>query len=139
MHIFRKYGIYTPEVVFMEGYVIVGALAAFGLMCVVWLCCGFFLPETRDGLLVLSGPLGEASLNTARRWIWLREMGLLYSPMAAIGETLDRGERIWLESHGFEIYSRAEIALRLGIGANRIDTGTGDPTGCHQCGGISEL
>ena len=123
----------------MEGYVIVGALAAFGLMCVVWICCGFFLPENRGGLLVLSGPLEETALNTARRWIWLREMGLMYSDMTAIAETLNREEWLWLESHGFEICSRVEIAHRLGIGEKRIDTGIGDPTGRHQCGGVPEL
>ena len=81
----------------------------------------------------------ETALNTARRWIWLREMGLMYSDMTAIAETLNREEWMWLESHGFEICSRAEIAHRLGIGEKRIDTGIGDPTGRHQCGGVPEL
>ena len=105
----------------MEGYVIVGALAAFGLMCVVWICCGFFLPENRGGLLVLSGPLEETALNTARRWIWLREMGLLYTPPTALDEDLTGYEREWLICHGFTLYSRAEIVKRLGIGEKDLD------------------
>lgn len=103
----------------MALYVIIGALAAFGLICVVWIICGFFLPDTRSGALVLPGPLGEKEMATARRWIWLREMGLLYSPLIAVAEDFGEAERIWLECHGFEICSRAAIAKRLGIGENR--------------------
>ena len=123
----------------MAGYVIIGALAAFGLMCVIWIGCGAALPDSRKGLLLLSAPLDEETLNAVRRWIWLREMGLLYTPMAAVDDGLEDAQRSWLEGQGFIIYSRAELARKLGIGENRIDTGTGDLTGRHQCGGVPEL
>lgn len=123
----------------MAGYILFGALAAFGLICLVWIGCGLVLPRIAGGMAVLAGPLDREKLDTARRWIWLREMDLMYSDMTAIAETLNREEWMWLESHGFEICSRVEIAHRLGIGEKRIDTGIGDPTGRHQCGGVPEL
>ena len=123
----------------MAGYVLVGALAAFGLICVIWIGCGFFLPDCRGGVCVLTGPLEGKNLTTARRWIWLREIGLLYSPLLALEDGFSPEEQEWLLCHGFEICSRSAFARRLGIGEKKFDTGIGDPPGCHQCGGVSEL
>ena len=123
----------------MAGYVIMGALAAFGLICVIWIGCGFFLPDCRGGIAVLSGPLEGKSLVTARRWIWLREMGLLYSPLVVLEETVTDAEREWLCCHGFEICSRNALMQRLGIGEKNVDTGFGDSSGRHQRCGVSEL
>ena len=109
------------EVVFMAGYVFFGTLAAFGLICAVWISCGLVLPRNCGGIAVLTGPLDREKLDTARRWIWLREMGLLVSPLVALEEGLTGYEREWLACHGFEICSRTEIAGRLGIGEKEFD------------------
>ena len=105
----------------MAGYICIGTLAAFGLICVVWIGCGLVLPRISGGIAVLTGPLNRERLDTARRWIWLREMGLLYSPLIALEEGLTGYEREWLMCHGFEICGRAEIAARLGIGEKKLD------------------
>lgn len=123
----------------MVGYVLVGTLAAFGLICVIWLVCGLFLPDCRGGICLLNGPLDEKNLATARRWIWLREMGLLCGPLTALESQLTAEEREWLICHGFEICSLEACLHRLGIGEKNVDTGIGDSPGCHQCGGVSEL
>lgn len=123
----------------MAGYVFVGALAAFGLICAIWIGCGFLLPDCRGGAAILTGPLAGKNLAAARRWIWLREMGLLCCPLIVLEETITDEEREWLGCHGFEICSLGRCLTRLGIGAKKIDTGFGDSPGCHQCGGVSEL
>ena len=105
----------------MAGYIFFGALAAFGLICVVWIGCGLVLPRMAGGMALLTGPLDREKLDTARRWVWLREMGLLYTPLAALDEGLTGYEREWLICHGFELLSRAETAKRLGIGENELD------------------
>ena len=105
----------------MALYVVIGTLAAFGLVCLVWVGCGLVLERACCGAAVLTGPLEREALDTARRWIWLREMGLLYTPLLAVAETLTDVEKNWLECHGFEICSREEIAKRLGIGENGLD------------------
>ena len=100
----------------MVGYVFIGALAAFGLICGVWIVCGFFLPDCRGGGAVLAGPLDEKTFATARRWIWLREMGLLYTPLIGVEETFPEEEQAWLCCHGFILCSRAAVIERLGSG-----------------------
>lgn len=105
----------------MAGYILFGALAAFGLICLVWIGCGLVLPRIAGGMAVLAGPLDREKLDTARRWIWLREMGLLYTPLTALDEDLTGYEREWLICHGFTLYSRAEIVKRLGIGEKDLD------------------
>ena len=105
----------------MAGYIIFGVLAAFGLICLVWIGCGLVLPRISGGLAVLTGPLDREKLDTARRWVWLREMGLLFTPLAAVEEGLTGFEREWLICQGFTLYSRAEIAKRLGIGEKELD------------------
>jgi len=104
----------------MAGYVLIGALAAFGLLCVIWVGYGFFLPKAVGGVIVYPGKLTEQGMNFTLRCIWLREMGLLNCPLIAVDCALTEGERIWLISHGIEIYSREELPKRLGIGESGI-------------------
>jgi len=60
----------------MMWYVLLGMLAAFGLICLLWTVFGLLLPGSRRCTLVLlCDPKEEAAL--LRRLLWLREMGLL--------------------------------------------------------------
>ena len=102
----------------MAGYVLVGTLSAFGLLCAIWVGYGLFLPKTAAGILVYRGMLTRQGLDFIRRCLWLREMGLLNCPLVAVDCALTEGERIWLASHGIEICSREELPKRLGIGEN---------------------
>lgn len=96
----------------MAGYVALGALAAFGLVCAVWILWGLLHPANGDGLLIYSGS-GASSM--VRRYLWLREMGILHCPLAVTDpEDMDIG---WLEEQGIEICGREDIHSRLEIGA----------------------
>ena len=106
----------------MLGFVIIGALAAFGLVCAVWTVIGLFLEDT-GGELRYSGP---DAVEFARRYLWLREMGLLRCPLRV--ESAGESERRWLAEHGIELTD----------GRENIDRRTGDFTGCHQRRDISE-
>ena len=95
----------------MAGYVVIGALAAFGLLCMVWTVWSLWIPKS-----------GRARLLRCR---WLRGLGLVELT--------------------FEIPEREMEKLMMcgpqgaGLGAKDYGAGTGDPPGCHQCGGIPEL
>ena len=119
----------------MALYVCIGMLAAFGLVWVLWLiygmCCG-----KPDGLLLIVSGRGQGLI---RRCLWLRELGLLRSRMAVISPELDAVEIWWLRQYGIEIWPSQDLTEGYGTGEKRYGAGTGNPPGCHQCGGISEL
>ena len=118
----------------MAGYVVIGALAAFGLMCSVWILGTMLLPgwKQRQLLIVSRG-------NLLRRCMLLRDVGILPCRLAVWDGPLCPEERIWLESRNVEIWNSAQIWAWFETGAKAYGTGTGDPPGCHQCGGVSEL
>lgn len=121
----------------MACLICVGALAFFGIFSVFWCLFGWLLPKT-GGVLIC--PAREGPEELVRRYRWLRGLGLLDCPLLVPEEGLPEPERKWLECAGIEICSREEIIARLGIGEIDLDgTGTGDPAGRHQRGGISEL
>ena len=117
----------------MVGYVIVGSLAAFGLLCAVWLIRGMLLPRCRGTVLIF----GENGPEILQRCLWLREMHLLDCELVA-WET-DFGQKEFFRTENTEIWNAADLIRRLGLGAKEHGAGSGDPPGCHQCGGISEL
>lgn len=96
----------------MAGYVLIGALAAFGLMCAVWILWGLFLPDGGEELLIYDG--GDTRVF-AQRYLWLREMGLLRCRLLVLSP--EESDREWLEAQGIEICSREALPTRLGIGA----------------------
>ena len=101
----------------MGGYIFLGMLAAFGLVCAVWVLAGLLLPK-KGSTLVCMGP---ESTVTVQRYLWLREMGLTADRMAVLDcEGLDRE---WLEAQGIEICSREELIRRLEMGEKEIDAG----------------
>lgn len=104
----------------MAGYIVIGALAAFGLLSAVWVLCGWILPSGREGLLLFPAAQGEKALSFAWRYLWLRGLGFLRCPMVMVDTGLGDRERQWLESHGIEICGLEELNARLGIGAESI-------------------
>lgn len=101
----------------MAGYVLVGALAAFGAFSVLWAMLGWLLPAGQEEVLVLPGRKGKGALPNAGRYLWLRGLGLLKCPMVMADAGLSDREKVWLEHKGIEICSLAELSERLGIGA----------------------
>lgn len=124
----------------MAGYICVGMLAAFGALCALWCLFGWLLPAGRGGVLVYRGESEADARFFARRYLWLRGMGLLDCPLVLAAREPEEPERRYLESRGIELCSPAELSARLGIGAEEIDgTGNGDSPGRHQRRGVSEL
>ena len=119
----------------MAGYLIVGMLAAFGALCIGWIIYGFLLPRSGGTVLILDG-VGSPTL---RRCIWLQEIGLLDCSLAVWTENVSDMEAAWLKSQGIEIWNASCLGERFGTGAKAHGSGIGDPSGHHQCGGISEL
>ena len=101
----------------MGGFVVLGMLAAFGLVCSVWVLAGLILPR-RGGILVY---LGDDPMTAARRYLWLREMGLTNSRLIVTEQAAN--DQVWFAAQGIEIWSREELIRRLETGENRIDAG----------------
>lgn len=124
----------------MAGYICVGMLAAFGALCALWCLFGWLLTGCRGGVLIYRGGSETDERFFVRRYLWLRGMGLLNCPLVLVAREPEEPERRWLERQGIILCGPAELSARLGIGAEEIDgTGNGDPPGCHQRRGVSEL
>lgn len=115
----------------MAGYVLLGALAAFGLLSMVWASLGWLLPSGRGCALVCFGKPDPGILS---RYKWLRGLGLLSCPLLVVAD--DPGE----PEDGIEICTGEELLSRLEMERNRFHgTGNGDPPGRDQRRGVSEL
>ncbi len=94
----------------MLTYVVIGTLAAFGLVCLVWLMCGWMLPK-EGGVLIYAG---SDNLIAARRYLWLKEMGFTVTPLWILDA--QGPDREWLQAREIEVYSREEAVARLEMG-----------------------
>lgn len=101
----------------MAAYIVIGVLAAFGLVSALWIGCGAFLCSCKRGICILPGMLDQDALETAKRWIWLREMGLLPMPLVALRDRVTQAQSVWLESHGFQLCDIEELCKLLELGA----------------------
>ena len=114
----------------MVGYVILGALAAFGALCVLWIVLGWLIPGCRGCALVCWGSADEGMLA---RYRWLLGSGLLSCPLLVVADTGDADTDV-------EICSGKDLLSRLEMERKRFDgTGNGDHSGHHQRGGVPEL
>ena len=112
----------------MAGYVILGTLAAFGLLSTLWAILGWLLPSGRGCVLVC---YGMPDIGIVSRWKWLQSLGLLRCPLIAVSEA----DTVEIENCAGE-----HLLVRLEMERNRFHgTGNGDPSGRCQRRGISEL
>jgi len=113
----------------VAGYFVVGTLAAFGGLCLLWTILGWLLPSGKGCALVCYGAPDE---GIYARYRWLRSMGFLSCPLLAVSE-----EEIgcWKEA---ELCTTEALLARL-EGERIYGTGTGDPAGRGKRSGISEL
>ncbi|MBQ8579976.1 MAG: hypothetical protein IJ448_04700 [Oscillospiraceae bacterium] len=104
----------------MVWYVIIGTLAAFGALCVLWVLFGALLPNCGGGVIFCL--CREKNVrHIARRYHWLRDLGLVRSRLVILSDPETAAAVI---QHEWE----------------KIDgSGVGDPPGHRQRGGISEL
>ncbi len=117
----------------MAGYVIVGVLAAFGLLACLWGLLGWLLPAGEGCVLVCAG---QPDTGVLSRYRWLQEMGLLRVPMIIVSVDLPDDK----QKCGMEICSPETLLSRLEQERKRVHgTGDGDPSGRGQRRGVSEL
>ena len=94
----------------MAGYICIGALAAFGLTCALWILWGIMYHRREEGILLYTG---QDVLTAARHYLWLREMGLVYCPLLVLAE--ETQDSRWLTDQGIEIVCPGELTRRLGL------------------------
>lgn len=115
----------------MAGYILLGTLAAFGALSLLWALFGWLLPSGKGCAVVCYGVPETENLV---RFHWLRSLGLLHCPIL----TVSQGDAPDLP--GVENCTGDELLPRLKEERNRYyGTGTADPAGHSQCRGISEL
>ena len=115
----------------MAGYVILGTLAAFGLLGILWAVFGVLLPGGKGCAVVC---FGEPELELVAVFHWLRGLGILRCPLIAVMEEEDR------HFDGVETCRPEQLLSRLTEERNRFDgAGNGDHPGRSQRRGISEL
>ena len=91
-----------PEVVLVVGYIMLGTLAAFGLVSALWVLYGFLLPAERGGGLYAPARPGVTEDSFARRYLWLVDFGI------------SNAERDWLTERGVTVCAPEKLAERMG-------------------------
>ena len=102
------------EVVLVVGYIMLGTLAAFGLVSALWVLYGFLLPAERGGGLYAPARPGVTEDSFARRYLWLRELGLLREELTMVDFGISNAERDWLTERGVRICTPEKLAERMG-------------------------
>lgn len=106
----------------MAGYVVLGVLAAYGVLCMLWAALGWLLPGGRGGATVCMCRAGLKEEFFIRRWCWLRGLGLIEGVLLVIDCGLGPAERAWLEKcRDVEFCSLEELPARLELERNRIE------------------
>ena len=114
----------------MVGCLILGLLAAFGMLCAAWAVFGWLLPDLRGCVLVCCGQ-PDAEIFT--KYKWLKGLGLLDCPFLVVSDEMT-------EDPDVENCTGEELLSRLEMERNRFDgTGNGDHSGYDQRDRIPEL
>lgn len=103
----------------MLGYAVIGMLAAFGMLCALWVLLGVFLPGSSKTVTYCLCSKEDA-IYIRRRWRWLKDLGLIRGRIVILCDKQRTLEHIKQE-------------------LEHIDPGTTDPTGHHRRGGVPEL
>ena len=114
----------------------IGALASFGVFCVLWTVFGWLLSGGRGTVVCLGEPAGAVLL--ARRLRLLRELGLFRGRLVLLTDEKNAGEDVALS--GVEIITPEEFSRQMKLGAEEFGAaGDGDFAGHRVGGGLSEL
>lgn len=106
--------IQCSEVANMTALVILSIPAAFGILCVLWVCLGWLLPGQK-GACTVCVCRGQEIDALLRRHRWLRDLGLLRYTLILVDEGMTEQQRKVLEGkHGIEICTREQLADRVG-------------------------
>ena len=120
----------------------VAVMAVFGFLCMLWALLGWRIPGSREGILVCFATPGFPEQGFLRRYLFLRDLGLLECPLVVIDRGLSEPERRKLAQTrcGIELCGLGELSERLELERNRIDgTGNGNHSGRDQRRGLSKL
>lgn len=98
----------------VAGYIVLGTLAAFGLVSALWVLYGFLLPANSGGGLYAPARPGVTEDSFARRYIWLWELGLLREELTMVDFGISDAERDWLAERGVRICTPEKLAERMG-------------------------
>ena len=97
----------------MGFFVLIGFLAAYGALSVLWAGLGWLLPGMKGCAVVYMGRPGE---GICRRYRWLRGLGLMDCPLLAVTEEAETEE--------IEVCGPENLLSRLAWEAERFG-GTG--------------
>lgn len=82
----------------MIWYVLFGFFAAVGVLFLLWLILGAFLPG-RSPCIVAVRCHSECEKALLRRYRWLRELGLICYPIVLVGSEIPIDEQLEIMSH----------------------------------------
>ena len=115
--------------------ILIGILAAFGLLCAVWSFLGLWLSGGRGWAAVCYPGKGQSA--ALRRCRWLRSWGLLRGPIILVSREDDPEQLLAREGENVEICTLEALPARLEL--EQEHAGYADFTGHRGSGGISEL
>ena len=120
--------------------VILGFLAAFGLLCALWVLFGLILPCKTNCQTAVVCCDGQA-LAVIRRFCRMRQMGLTRSELTVLDSALTNHQQQLIQKRYPYIRFCTRQAWLSGEDREclRFGSGDGDPAGYHRCGGVPEL
>ena len=103
-------------------YVILGTLAAFGLLSGLWVLFGWLLPGSSESVLLFLCSPEKKPGPVLLRYRWLRELHLIRGPLILVGSDLSEQaqQRIRQRYRGVEFCSPEALASRLELERQRI-------------------
>lgn len=118
--------------------ILIGVLAAFGLVCALWCLFGLWLSGGRGWVAVCCA--GKTQTAALRRCRWLRSWGLYRGPILLVygGQPRQLPDALARETENVEICTLEALPARLELELENF-AGYADTTGHRGGGGISEL
>ena len=90
----------------MAGFVVIGTLAAFGLLCMLWALFGWIFSCGKGGFIVCLCRRDGAQEAFLQRVRLLRQLGLLKAPVVLVGTPQPVWD--WIKKEDFELVSSVE-------------------------------
>lgn len=105
----------------MATWIVLGVLAAFGALSVLWALFGFLLPGQRGAVTVCLCRGKGAEEQLIRRQRWLRDMGLIHCPLILLDGGLTEREKESLTRGGLTVCDMAELSARIEQERKKLD------------------
>lgn len=103
-------------------YMVIGALAAFGLVCALWAVLGWLFADDTGAALVCVVRPGGAEEAVLRRYGWLRDLGIYRGPLILLGQdiTPEEAEMLLRQEPGIEFCEPEELLSRLELEREKL-------------------